>query len=221
MLPCIQIEPKSPANAAIIWLHGLGANGRDFESIVPELTLPTAAHIRFIFPNAPNISVTLNGGMSMPAWYDIITLSNTGRDINEQQLLHSANEIKAIIQELIEAGIDSQRVILAGFSQGGAVAIHAGLTCELPLAGILALSTYFPTSESITGHSVNDSLPIMVMHGQQDHVVPLPLAEHMLSVLKEKNYTPTFKTYSMEHSICVPQIQDISTWISSVLTTDK
>ena len=138
-LPGIEIEPVAPADAAIIWLHGLGASGHDFEPIVPELKLPTHLGIRFIFPHAPSISVTINGGMVMPAWYDILSME-FGREVDEQQIFQSAAAVTRLIDREQERGIDSRRIIVAGFSQGGAVALQAALTYAEPLAGLMGLS---------------------------------------------------------------------------------
>ena len=155
ILPHIEIEPPSTANATIIWLHGLGATGRDFEPVVPELNLPDNMAVRFIFPHAPEIPVTINGGYIMPAWYDILEMT-LDRKVDEQQLRQSSAEVHAFIDREIERGIDSHRIIIAGFSQGGAVAFDAALTYPKPLAGLLALSTCSgqptPTHSNISWH---------------------------------------------------------------------
>ena len=144
-LPCIEVEPQRPADAAVIWLHGLGADGHDFEPIVSELRLPDSAAIRFIFPHASSISVTINNGMVMPAWYDILDMS-IEKKVDEEQLLISSEKITALIDREIERGIDSSRIVIAGFSQGGSVGYQTALAYPEPLAGLLAMSTSFATS---------------------------------------------------------------------------
>ena len=150
-LTCVEIEPSTPATASVLWLHGLGADGHDFEPIVPELRLPRDAGVRFVFPNAPAIPVTINGGMVMPAWYDILAL-DIGRHVDEQQLRQSADAVAALVDREIERGIDSRRIVIAGFSQGGAVAYQLALSDPRPLAGLLVLSAYFPTARTIRLH---------------------------------------------------------------------
>lgn len=219
-LPCIESElhcsADRPANAAVIWLHGLGASGDDFAPIVPELQLPTELPIRFVFPHAPQIPVTINGGFVMPAWYDILEM-NIDRKIDEQQILASAASISALIDREIERGIDSQRIVLAGFSQGGAVAYQTALTYPKPLAGLLAMSTYFATSATIEPSDANRTLAIEIQHGSQDGVVPEALGERALGSLVKMGHSPTYKSYPMEHQVCFEQIKDIANWLQGVL----
>ena len=148
ILPHIEINPEKKADSTIIWLHGLGSNGHDFKAIIPELELPTHNRIRFIFPHAPTIPVTINSGHMMPAWYDILEMT-FDRKIDKKQLKKSVKAVHAMIDREIQRGIDSQRIIIAGFSQGGAVALDAALTYTRRLAGLLGMSTYFPTANSI------------------------------------------------------------------------
>ena len=211
-LSCIEIEPKSPANAAVIWLHGLGASGHDFAPIVPELNLPEDLAVRFIFPHAPAIPVTINGGMVMPAWYDILSL-DIDRKIDERQILQSAAAVTDLIDREIERGIDSRRIILAGFSQGGAVAYQTALSYPAPLAGLMTMSTYFATESTIAINSANQALPVFVSHGTQDPVVPAILGQRAIESLQDKGLEPVYKTYPMQHEVCWPQIQDISRWL--------
>lgn len=215
-LACVEIEPESTADAAVIWLHGLGADGHDFEAVVPELNLPASAPIRFIFPHAPSMPVTINGGMVMPAWYDILEM-NIELKHDEQQLLKSADAISKLIDREIERGIDSRRIIIAGFSQGGAVGYQSALTYPKPLAGLLGLSSYFATSQSIVYNPANDELPIQIFHGTADPVVPESLGQQSYDLLIEKGYQANYKTYSMEHSVCMDEIADISTWLQATL----
>jgi phospholipase/carboxylesterase len=215
-LPCIVVEPELPARAVVIWLHGLGADGHDFEAVVPELQLPTAMAVRFVFPTAPSIPVTINGGMRMPAWYDILEMS-IERRVDERQLLASAAAVCALIEREIERGIDSRAIVLAGFSQGGAVAYQAALCFPQPLAGLLALSTYFATALSITPHPANRDLPILIGHGSRDPVVPEELGHRARSTLLAMGYKTLYKTYRMEHNVCAEEIADISGWLQTVL----
>jgi len=216
-LPCITIEPKTAADASIIWLHGLGADGHDFEAIVPELRLPEELAIRFIFPNAPKIPVSINGGMTMPAWYDILGMGHE-RDINVEQLLHSAKAVHELIDREIEKGIDSKRIILAGFSQGGAVNYQAALCYPEPLAGLLALSTYFPTAHSLNPHVANKNIKIQIYHGSMDPMVNEALAKKAIEDLSALGYQSRYKTYPMEHSVCPDEVVDISSWFQQILS---
>lgn len=215
-LPAVEIEPGNEADAAVIWLHGLGASGHDFEPIVPELRLPDTLAIRFVFPHAPSIPVTINGGMVMPAWYDILSME-FGREIDEQQIRQSATAVSRLIDREIERGIDSQRIIVAGFSQGGAVALHAALSYPKPLAGLMGLSCYFPTHKSLTPHAANKELPIHLFHGIYDPMVPQALGQHALEVLKSWGYQPLYETYPMEHAVCPDEIVAISRWLQQRL----
>lgn len=215
-LPCVEVEPTKDATASVIWLHGLGADGHDFESIVPELTLPKTLPIRFVFPHSRSIPVTINGGMIMPAWYDILDMS-IERKVDIEQLTISANEVQALIDREIERGIHANRIILAGFSQGGAVAYQAALTYKKPLAGLLAMSTYFATKESIQIESCNKQLNINIMHGSQDPVVAPILGEQALKALTDCGFKPTYTQYVMQHSVCAEQIADISDWLQARL----
>lgn len=217
LLPCIEVEPQTTACASVIWLHGLGASGNDFEPIVPHLQLPDDLPVRFIFPHAPQIPVTINGGMVMPAWYDILSM-DIDRKIDEQQILDSANKVVALIEQEISRGIASDRIILAGFSQGGAVAYQAALSYDKPLAGLMTLSTYFATANSIEPHASNKQIPIHVFHGTQDPVVPEILGQRAQTALTEMGYSPQYKTYPMQHEVCLPQIQDIGRWLQSCLS---
>ncbi|PSV49500.1 alpha/beta hydrolase [Photobacterium indicum] len=216
ILNCVEVEPQVTATAAVIWLHGLGSNGHDFESILPELKLPQDAPVRFIFPHSPSIAVTINGGMVMPAWYDILEMG-AGRKLNVQQLLDSANQVVELIERERARGIASDRIIIAGFSQGGAVAYQAALSYPDKLAGLLALSTYFPTSDSIEFSDANRELPIEVMHGSHDPVVLPSMGKEALAALNSANFNPSWRTYPMEHNVCLEQIQDIAAWFKHTL----
>lgn len=215
-LSCIEIEPATEATAAVIWLHGLGASGHDFEAVVPELRLPPEFAVRFILPHAPSIPVTINGGMVMPAWYDILAL-DFERKIDEQDILRSAANITELIDREVARGIPSDRVIIAGFSQGGAVAYEAALTYPSPLAGLMALSSYFATHRTFQPHSANMAIPIHLFHGIHDPMVPEAMGKHALALLESLGYQPKYRCYPMEHAVCPAEISDISTWIQECL----
>lgn len=215
-LPHIELEPDVTADATVIWLHGLGANGHDFEPVVPELNLPGNAGIRFIFPHAPSIPVTINGGYVMPAWYDILDMDFQGR-IDEPGIIKSAAAIHAFIDREIERGIATDRIIVAGFSQGGAVSYQAALTYPQPLAGLLALSTYFATWQSINPDPINRNLPIQICHGIYDSVVPEFLGQQSNRKLIEMGYKTDYKTYPMDHHVSAEEIKDIAEWLKAIL----
>ena len=215
-LDCITLEPNKTAKATVIWLHGLGADGNDFVPIVPHLNLPDDLAVRFIFPNAPSLAVTINNGYVMPAWYDILAM-DIERKVDETQLKISAQAIQKIIQQEIDKGIASDQIILAGFSQGGAVCYEAALSFHQPLAGVLALSTYFATFNSINWHESNQHTNIQIMHGAMDAVVPEALGIKAYEQLKTRAYPCSYQAYPMDHEVCLTQIQDIGRWIQSRL----
>ena len=214
LLRCVEIEPSAQATASVIWLHGLGASGHDFEPIVPELQLPADLAVRFIFPHAPQIPVTVNGGMVMPAWYDILAM-DIDRKVDEAGVLASADAVDALIEQEIARGIPSERIIIAGFSQGGAVAYQAALRHPQPLAGLLTLSTYM--AMPVTPSNANASLPVMICHGSMDPMVPEQLGQRAAATLTELGYTPQYKSYPMEHMVCLEQIRDIGQWLTERL----
>lgn len=216
LLPLVEYETAPNPDSAIIWLHGLGADGNDFAPIVPQLRLPAELAIRFLFPHAPAIPVTVNGGYVMPAWYDIYEM-DIDRKVDTPQLLASAAAIAELVEDQVRCGIDSRRIILAGFSQGGAVAFQTGLSSDRPLAGLLAMSTYFATSDSIELAEVNRSIPIEIHHGAFDPVVPEQLAKKAEDFLTSHGYAVRFRSYPMEHNVCPDQIGDISSWIQEIL----
>ena len=216
LLPNIEIETQANPDAAVIWLHGLGADGNDFAPVVPELALPPDLKIRFIFPHAPAIPVTINGGYVMPAWYDILEMQ-IERQVDVAQLLVSAGEISALINRELERGIMSKRILVAGFSQGGAVAYQTALSYPEPLGGLLAMSTYFATAESIEPDPANGQISIEIHHGLHDPVVPERLGRLALKRLEELGYQPEYKTYPMEHGVCPEQLGDVSRWIQERL----
>jgi phospholipase/carboxylesterase len=216
LLPCIQKEPATSADAAVIWLHGLGADGNDFVPIIPELNLPASMAVRFIFPNAPSIPITINGGYVMPAWYDI-TAMHIDRTVDTAQLIKSAEQIRLLIGREIDRGIASRRIVLAGFSQGGAVAYQTALTHMFPLAGLLCLSTYFATGDTLTPNRANKQIPIKICHGTRDPMVPVELGKQACRRLVDMGYEVDYSEYPMEHAVCPQEIADISRWLQQVL----
>ena len=209
LLPAIEQETGPAPDATVIWLHGLGADGYDFAPIVPELNLPPELGIRFIFPHAPSMPVTVNNGFVMPAWFDILVM-DIDRKVDTAQLLVSAAAINRFIERELERGIDSRRIVLAGFSQGGAVAYQVSLSHPQPLGGLIAMSTYFATSDSIDLSVANRGLPIEIHHGVYDPVVPPALGIRAAEFLTQRDYAVDFRTYPMEHAVCPQQIDHIS-----------
>lgn len=218
LLSCIDIEPKTPATATVILLHGLGADGNDFVPMVPEMRLPASMAVRFVFPNAPSIPITINGGVVMPAWYDITEIA-IDRKIDTAQLVGSAEQIRRLIDREIDRGIPSNRIVLAGFSQGGAVSYQAALTYMQPLAGLLCMSTYFATKSSITPNSANKNLPILICHGSRDPMVQERMGREAQEELVAMGYEVEYKSYPVEHSVCPEEIADISQWLQKVLAS--
>lgn len=217
LLPTIEFETKENPDHCVIWLHGLGADGNDFAPIVPELRLPPELGIRFIFPHAPKIAVTVNGGFVMPAWYDIMEMQ-IDRKVDTDGLLASSDMITELISREYERGIDSTSLVLAGFSQGGAVAYQAALSHDRQLGGLLTMSTYFATAELIRYHESNRRIPLEIQHGLHDPVVPEKLGNAARAMLEAEGYQPTYRTYPMEHGVCPEQIGDISRWLQNTLT---
>lgn len=217
-LPALELlSPRGcEATASVIWLHGLGADGNDFAGIVPELRLPSTLPVRFVFPHAPSIPVTINNGYVMPAWYDILEM-DVHRRVDEAQLLRSAAAVHALIEREVERGVDSSRIVLAGFSQGGAVILHAALTCRLPLAGAMSLSSYFPTADTLTQDPANAELPVLICHGTHDPVVHESLGRRADEALRALGHPTLYHHYRMEHSVCLEEIRDISAWLQMIL----
>lgn len=215
-LPCVEVNPSCPSNATVIWLHGLGANGHDFESIVPELKLPASAAIRFLFPHAPAIPVTCNDNRVMPAWYDIASI-DINQDVDEKRLLHSTIRISELIDREVSRQVDSSRIVIAGFSQGGSVGYQAALSYSQPLAGLIAMSTYIASEDLIEYNQANVSLPIQIYHGTLDPVVPETLGQAAYDIMQRRGYLVRYQTYLMEHQVCAAQISHISAWLQQVL----
>ena len=219
-LPCIETETAPDPAASIIWLHGLGADGNDFVPIVPELNLPRTLAVRFVFPHAPVRRVTINNGMAMRAWYDIAAADLSSRaDIDG--VLQSQAQLEALIARENERGIASSRIVLAGFSQGGVVALHTGLRHSARLAGIAALSTYLVLADRLTqdASSANKDVPIFMAHGTADPVVRFEWGEASRRALEAAGYRVEWHTYRMEHSVCLEEIVDLGAWLRRVLVS--
>ena len=209
----IIIQPPQTATTAVIWLHGLGADGHDFAGIVEQLQLPNNHATRFVFPHAPVKPVTINGGMEMRSWYDIRSMDMMN-DVDAEGIRASCSQIDDLIKAEIAQGVESNQIVIAGFSQGGLIALHAALGFESELAGVLALSTYCPMVEQF---HLNRSMPIMMAHGTQDPVIPITIAEHSMKSLEHKGYQIDWKTYPMEHQLCYEEVQDIANWLKTTL----
>lgn len=217
-LPTITVETGQQPTASIIWLHGLGADGHDFEPIVPQLGLPDTLAIRFIFPNAPSMPVTLNGGYIMPAWYDI-KQSDLGVEHDRQGIIHSARMIQLLIEQELLRDISPDRIIIAGFSQGAAMALYTGLRQQPSLGGIIALSGYLLLPEDIEQcPTTNRTTPIFMAHGINDPIVPLVLGDQARRSLESIGYAVTWHTYPMEHHVCHEEIRHIGQWITQTLS---
>jgi phospholipase/carboxylesterase len=210
----VVLAPATQASASVIWLHGLGADGHDFVPIVPELKLPASLGIRFVFPHAAVRAVTLNMGMRMRAWYDIKTLTAEGR-ADETGLRESIGRLDALIAAERALGIESRRIVVAGFSQGGAVALHGALRHPEALGGVLALSCYLPLQAVLANElaEANRQTPILMCHGQHDPVLPLALGVAACNWLRAAGYRVEWKEYPMQHQVCLPEIQDIAAWL--------
>ena len=217
LLPCVEVEPATPANAAVIWLHGLGADGHDFEPIVPHLGIESPHAVRFVFPHAPSIPVTINNGYVMPAWYDILEL-DLERKMDETQLRASAAAVAKLIQREVERGIAAEKIIVAGFSQGGAVGFELALSYPERLAGLIAISTYFATKNSIETSDANADLPILICHGLHDPVVAEQFGQESFRLVSEMGYPAEYKTYPVEHGVDLQEILEIGAWINRVLS---
>jgi phospholipase/carboxylesterase len=216
-LSTVEIHPESEHKYSVIWLHGLGADGHDFEGLVPDLHLDAKAHIHFIFPNAPIQPVTINGGMSMHSWYDILEMS-PDRKVDIGDIYQSASLIEPLIRKEINKGIPSNNILLAGFSQGGVIALHAGLRYPDQLAGIIALSTYLPTVEQLNSErsSANNTTPIFMAHGIIDPIVAVESGKATFDKLKSMNFNIKWHDYLMEHSLCAEEIQHLSMFMNSI-----
>jgi len=217
MLDAVTIEPQGQARASVIWMHGLGADGHDFQPIVPHLGVQDLG-LRFVFPHAPTRQVTVNGGMVMRAWYDIRAPQIDRRE-DEQGVRDSETAIRDLVAAEIARGLVPERILLAGFSQGGAMALHTGLRYPETLAGILALSCYLPLAPTLTAerHTCNHDTPVFMAHGSEDPVVPMALGHAAYQQLKVLGYPVLWHHYRMGHEVNLEEIRDIGGWMTEVL----
>jgi phospholipase/carboxylesterase len=215
---CIEIEPDTTATASVIWLHGLGASGNDFVTLTPMLSLPKHLPVRFIFPHAPSRAVTINGGMVMPAWYDILGFDRCAKQ-DETGIRASSQIVRDLIAQERKRGIAFNRIILAGFSQGAAIVLHTGLRFSEKLAGIMALSGYLPLGDlaHLEKHPQSHETPIFLAHGEQDAVLDIDYANSTHHALTTLGFDVSYHTYPMQHSVCLEEIRDISRWMTAVL----
>lgn len=218
-LPAVELETAANPTHSIIWLHGLGADGNDFAPIVPELVAKNWPALRFVFPHAPMRPVTVNNGMSMRAWYDIAGFDLQSRQ-DEAGVRASVREVEDLIAREHERGVPGERVVLAGFSQGGAVALAAGLCHAQKLAGIIALSTYLPIAAVLSRerHAANAATPIFWGHGSADPVVAMQRGVDSRDLLQSLGYTVAWHTYPMAHAVCAQEIADLRSWLDGRLT---
>lgn len=218
---CVETQTADEVTGSVIWLHGLGADGHDFEAIVPELRLADELGLRFVFPHAPLRPVTINGGMTMRAWYDVITLDRNGpQDV--KGIRDSADILRGLIEREQQRGIPSERIVCAGFSQGGAIALHAALRFEQRLAGLMALSTWLPLADTLQQEVLENAaaqsrdLPIFVAHGTLDPMLPVALGHVTRDTLQEAGYTVEWHEYPMAHAVCALEIEAIRSWLLGV-----
>jgi phospholipase/carboxylesterase len=223
ILDTIELQTHESCDWSVIWMHGLGADGSDFVPVLPELGLDPSIRIRFVFPNAPAIPVTCNGGYVMPAWYDIISLDKNNREVDVDGIVKSRQQIRDLIGREEELGIPSDRIFVAGFSQGGAVAYTTGLTHPKPLAGVIALSTYLPVTQLVDEEATeaNRRVAIFAAHGTEDDVVSIELGLRARDFLVQKGYTCQWHEYPMPHSVCLEEIQAIGAWLNEHIASMK
>ncbi len=217
-MDAVEITTGPAPTASVIWLHGLGADGHDFEPIVPQLGWPGAPEIRYVFPHAPVRPVTINGGMAMRAWYDIVNAS-LGRDHDQQGITMSMGQAAALVDREIDRGIVSERIIVAGFSQGGAIAVQVALRYPKKLAGLIALSTYLVLDDRLEDErsQANHSIPVFAGHGSADPVVPCHLGEQVAQRLRSLGHPVDFHNYPMPHAVCPQEITDLTAWLRNCL----
>jgi phospholipase/carboxylesterase len=220
LLPCVEIEAATPATHAVIWLHGLGADGHDFESVVDEFDLDRLPPTRFVFPHAPMRAVTINGGYVMRAWYDIVSMDFSERREDPNGVAESAAQLEALIARENARGVIDANIVIAGFSQGGAIALYTALRHPRRLAGILALSTYLPLADQLAAEAspANRELPVFMAHGRRDPVIPYEFGKRSADLLQEAGYPLAWHAYAMEHSLCLEEVRDIETWLAGVFT---
>ncbi len=217
-LEFVEVSTSNAPDSSIIWLHGLGADGHNFESLVSELRLPEKLRVKFLFPHAPVQPVSINGGFPMRAWFDILGLDRNANQ-DEAGIRRAEQLVNQLIDKTIQSGIASERIIVGGFSQGGALALHLALRYPQKLAGSIGLSTYVPLADFISAekHSENSKLPLFLAHGTQDNIVPYQFGKISYELLTKLDYPTTWKEYPMGHSVCAEEIEDISRWIQNII----
>lgn len=217
ILETVNINPAKSASGSVIWLHGLGADGHDFTDIVPQLNLPDDLHLRFIFPHAPVRPVAINANMQMRAWFDVYSLENLDQE-DEPGILDTQRAVTELIEQEVANGVDSNRIVLAGFSQGGAISLYTGLRYAKPLAGIIALSTYLPLAKKLSAEAneANKQTPILMAHGRYDPVLPIILGRKTYELLEDLGYPIEWHEYPMEHQVCLEEIKLIGKWLEHV-----
>ena len=218
-LESITIPPIKAAVGSVIWLHGLGSDGHDFADIVPQLALPQDLYLRFIFPHAPIRPITINANMQMRAWYDIYSLADFTRE-DAEGIVQTQQSINQLIEEEVSKGVPSNRIVLAGFSQGGAMALYTGLRYVKSLAGIIALSTYLPFAHQLAEKAsvVNKQILIFMAHGDSDPVLPLTLGKQTFQLLNQLGYPTEWHDYTMGHQVCYEEIKAIGKWLTNLLS---
>ena len=219
LLESIVINPQSEPKVVVIWLHGLGADGYDFEPIVSELNLPDSLAVKFVFPHAPKIPVTVNGGYVMRAWYDIVS-ADLGQRQDVEGVQRSAEQLNDLIEVEIKLGTPADKIILAGFSQGGAIILQVGLRYPKRLGGLMVLSSYVPLAETLAAEKslANQEIPIFYAHGEQDDVIPISFAKKSRDLLIEQGYQVEWNSYSMSHAVIPDEIDAIGVWLRKVIT---
>ena len=217
VLETIEIETGANPDAAVIWLHGLGADGHDFEPVVPELRLPAKLRVRFVFPNAPERPVTINGGMRMRAWYDILQMGSGAED--EAGIRASQAQIEHLMAREVQRGVPMSRIVLAGFSQGGAIVLQTGLRQPEPIAGILALSTYLPLADKLAADrsTASAGVPVFIAHGRHDPMIQIGRAQASREALEKLGYKVEWREYAMPHSVCAEEIADMAAFLVRIL----
>ena len=218
-LDAVRIEPESAPDAAVILMHGLGADGHDFESLVAELRLPPSQSVRWIFPHAPVRPVSINGGYRMRAWYDIVAI-DPGAPEDREGIRESAGAIGRLVEDERKLGIPASRIFLAGFSQGGAVALFTAVRSPERLAGVIAMSCYLPLPAALPAEKApaNAATPIFMAHGIADPIVPFAFGEMSRDILRSNGYEVQWHTYQMEHSVCEDEVADLRAWLTGLMS---
>ncbi len=219
----VEVSGGESPDGTVIWLHGLGADGHDFEPIVPELNLGDHADIRFVFPHAPVRPVTINGGIPMRAWYDVMSLDRTGPQ-DEAGIRESAASLLRLVEREIERGVEFARIALAGFSQGGAIAMHTAMRFPDRLAGLMALSTWMPLEATIDEEVVKSpnsqprDLPVLMAHGSFDPLLPIAAGQHARDIMQQAGFDVHWHDYPMAHAVCAEEISEIRKWLLSIFS---